>query len=91
MKTIPRMLISELVGLVVFGLMLLLPACTFDNSQAWVFLPVVFALSMWIPSIYEMRKNPAALQRRLRAGPVAETERCRRPFIRSNYIPTGGE
>ncbi len=54
------------------GLMLFLPAWTFDYWQAWVFL-VIFAVFTWIPGIYLMRKNPAALQRRMRAGPVAET------------------
>ena len=67
------MLTSGLVGLVVFGLMLFLPARTFDYWQAWVFLLVFFPLSTWIPSIYLMRKNPAALQRRMRSGPGAET------------------
>lgn len=72
MKTVPKMVVSELVGLVVFGLMLFLPAWTFDYWQAWVLL-AVFALSAWIPSIYLARTNPAALQRRMRGGPRAET------------------
>ena len=68
MKTIPQILIPGLVGLVVFGLMLFLAACTFDYSQAWVFVLVVFALSTWILSIYLMRENPVALQRRMHGG-----------------------
>jgi protein-S-isoprenylcysteine O-methyltransferase Ste14 len=69
-----------LVGLVVFGLMLFLPAGTFSYWQAWVFL-VVFVLSTWIPSIYLLRTNPAALQRRMRAGPVAETRTLQKVVI----------
>jgi protein-S-isoprenylcysteine O-methyltransferase Ste14 len=54
-----------------FGLMLFLPAGTFNYWQAWVFL-VVFALSTLIPSLYLLRTNPVALERRMRTGPVAE-------------------
>jgi protein-S-isoprenylcysteine O-methyltransferase Ste14 len=71
-KSIPKMLVLGLVQLVVFGLMLFLAAFTFNYWQAWVFL-VVVALSGWIPSIYLLRTNPVALQRRMRGGPAAET------------------
>ena len=80
------MLTSGLVGLVVFGLMLFLPARTFDYWQAWVFLLVFFPLSTWIPSIYLMRKNPAALQRRMRAGPGAETRTVQKVVIAILYL-----
>ncbi|HUH72635.1 MAG TPA: isoprenylcysteine carboxylmethyltransferase family protein [Mycobacterium sp.] len=46
--------------------MLFLPAWTFAYWQAWVFL-AVFTLSTWLPSIYLLRTNPAALQRRMHA------------------------
>ena len=80
------MLRSGLVGLVVFGLMLFLPAGTFDYWQAWVFLLVFFPLSTWIPSIYLMRKNPAALQRRMRAGPGAETRTVQKVVMAVLYL-----
>ena len=38
MKVIPKMLVSALVQPVAFGLMLFLPAGTFNYWQAWVFL-----------------------------------------------------
>src|SRR5271163_2534588 len=66
------MLIPGLVEFVVFGLMLFLPAFTFNYWQAWSFL-AVFGLSTWIPSIYLLRTNPIALQRRRHGGPTAET------------------
>jgi protein-S-isoprenylcysteine O-methyltransferase Ste14 len=71
-KTTLRTVGFGLIGLVMFGLMLFLPAWTFDYWQAWVFL-VVFSLSTWIPSIYLLRTNRAALERRMHAGPRAET------------------
>ncbi len=55
-----------------FGSMLFLPAWTFDYWQAWVYL-MVFTLSTWIPSIYLLRTNRAALERRMHGGPTAET------------------
>jgi protein-S-isoprenylcysteine O-methyltransferase Ste14 len=67
-------------GLAAFGLLLFLPAGTFHYWQAWVFI-VVFSLSTLIPSIYLMRTNPAALERRMRAGPIAEARTVQRIII----------
>ena len=72
MKTMTKGLVSAALGLVAFGVMLFLPAGTFHYWQAWVVLGV-FALSTWFPSVYLMRTNPAALERRMHAGPLAET------------------
>ena len=72
MKTLAKGVVSAALGLVAFGLMLFLPAGTFHYWQAWVFL-AVFAFYTWIPSVYLVRKNPAALERRMHAGPLAET------------------
>jgi protein-S-isoprenylcysteine O-methyltransferase Ste14 len=72
MKTLVKGAVSAALGLVAFGLMLFLPAGTFHYWQAWVFL-AVFAFYTWIPSVYLVRKNPAALERRMHAGPLAET------------------
>jgi protein-S-isoprenylcysteine O-methyltransferase Ste14 len=70
-KTISKTLVLGVVELVVVGLLLFLPAGTFTYWQAWAFLVVV--ISMWISSIYLLRAKPAALQRRMRGGPAAET------------------
>jgi protein-S-isoprenylcysteine O-methyltransferase Ste14 len=72
MKTIGKSTVSAVVGLLAFGLMVFLPAGTFHYWQAWVFI-TVFALSTWIPSGYLLRTNPAALERRMHAGPGPET------------------
>jgi protein-S-isoprenylcysteine O-methyltransferase Ste14 len=84
MKTVGKGLVSATLGLVAFGLMLFLPAGTFHYWQAWVFL-AVFALSTWIPSVYLMRTNPAALERRMR-GPLAETRTLQRILIAVIFI-----
>jgi protein-S-isoprenylcysteine O-methyltransferase Ste14 len=84
MKTAAKGMLYAALGLVVFGAMLFLPAGTFHYWQAWVFL-AVFALSTWIPSVYLMRTNPAALDRRMR-GPLAETRTLQRFVIAVLFI-----
>jgi protein-S-isoprenylcysteine O-methyltransferase Ste14 len=84
MNAVGKGLVSATLGLVAFGLMLFLPAGTFHYWQAWVFL-AVFALSTWIPSVYLMRTNPAALERRMR-GPLAETRTLQRIVIAVIFI-----
>jgi protein-S-isoprenylcysteine O-methyltransferase Ste14 len=83
-KTIPRMLAFGLVEPVVFGLILFTAAFTFNYWQAWVFL-VVFALSGWIPSIYLLRTNPVALERRMRGGPTAETRTTQKVVMGASW------
>ena len=85
MNTVAKGSVSAVVGLVAFGLMLFLPAGTIHYWQGWVFL-AVFALSTWIPSIYLTRVNPAALERRMRVGPVAETRMLQRIVIGVMFI-----
>jgi protein-S-isoprenylcysteine O-methyltransferase Ste14 len=84
MNAVVKGLVSAILGLVAFGLLLFLPAGTFHYWQAWVFL-AVFALSTWIPSVYLMRTNPAALERRMR-GPLAETRMLQRVVIGVIFI-----
>jgi protein-S-isoprenylcysteine O-methyltransferase Ste14 len=85
MKTVGKSLVSAILGLAAFGLMLFLPAGTFDYWQAWAFL-AVFALATWIPSIYLMRTNPAALERRMRAGPGPETRPVQKIVISIAFV-----
>jgi protein-S-isoprenylcysteine O-methyltransferase Ste14 len=72
MKTVGKFALSSILGLLAFCLMVFLPAGTLHYWQGWVFL-AVFLLATWIPSFYLMRTNPAALDRRMHAGPAQET------------------
>ncbi|OBB21212.1 hypothetical protein A5761_03695 [Mycolicibacterium setense] len=63
---------SVVVGFAVFGILVFAPAGTFDYWQGWVFI-AVFATVSTLPSIYLARHDPAALRRRMQAGPTAET------------------
>ena len=85
MKSIPKMLAFGIVEPVTFGSILFLAAGTFEYWQAWVFL-VVFAVSGWIPSIYLLRTNPVALQRRMRGGPTAETRAVQKVVMGSAWL-----
>ncbi|GHO88682.1 methyltransferase family protein [Dictyobacter formicarum] len=80
MKTGLQAVGTALIGLVVFGLLLFLPAWTFNYWQAWVFI-AVFTLATSLPSIYLALKNPAALERRMHAGPAAETRTVQKVII----------
>ncbi len=53
---------------------LFLSAWSVDYWQAWVFL-AVFALASFAITLYLMKQDPELLERRVRAGPIAEHER----------------
>jgi protein-S-isoprenylcysteine O-methyltransferase Ste14 len=85
MKTGIRVAASSVYGLIVLGLILFLPAGTLDYWQAWVFIGV-FTASTLVPTIYLARANPAALQRRMRAGPRAETRTAQKIIITGSFL-----
>jgi len=58
---------------ITMGLALFVSAGTLRYGQAWAYLGVFFGASFLI-TLYLMKKDPALLQRRLRAGPTAEKE-----------------
>lgn len=68
---------SMVFGLLFFAIALFVPAWTFHYWQAWVFIAVFMAASI-VPGIYLAVTNPAALQRRMKAGPTAETRPVQR-------------
>jgi protein-S-isoprenylcysteine O-methyltransferase Ste14 len=72
MKIALQALASAVLGVVFFGVLLFLPAGTLAYWQAWVFI-AVFVVATMVPSLYLAVKDPAALRRRMRAGPMAET------------------
>jgi len=80
MKTGLRLAARSLVGLVVFATVLFVAAGTIRYWQGWVFI-AVFTGATLLPSIYLLRNDPAALERRLRAGPAAETRHVQKIII----------
>lgn len=77
MKLVLQFIASFVVSVAVFGLALFLPAGTFDYWQAWVFM-AIFVTSTLGPSLYLAARYPAALQRRMKAGPTNETRPVQR-------------
>jgi protein-S-isoprenylcysteine O-methyltransferase Ste14 len=75
-----RVTLSSLASLVVFMVLLFLPAGTLNYWQAWAFLGV-FALVSLAPTIYLGRVDPATVERRMHAGPTAETRAVQKVVV----------
>ncbi|OMC37764.1 hypothetical protein A5740_00080 [Mycobacterium sp. GA-1841] len=85
MKIALQTLASAVFGLVALGLALFWPAGTFDYWQAWVFITVFIVCTIG-PSSYLAVKNPAALRRRMQAGPAAETRVIQKIVISATFV-----
>src|SRR5262245_42653684 len=72
-----RAWLSLVVTTLVMGLLVFVPAGTFDYWEAWLFLAVFFMLAVLVTRDV-MKRDPALLARRMRGGPTAE----RRPAQR---------
>jgi protein-S-isoprenylcysteine O-methyltransferase Ste14 len=80
MNTGIRVAASSVLGLAVLALLLFLPAGTLNYWQAWAFVATLTVVTI-VPSVYIARTNPAALQRRMHAGPAAETRTVQKIVI----------
>lgn len=85
MKTGIRVTTTSVGGILSWILILLLPAGTLHYWQAWVFI-AVFAVASIVPTVYLGRTNPAALQRRMRAGPRAEPRTAQKFIITGSFL-----
>lgn len=85
MKLALQTIASMLFGLLFFGVALFVPAGTFHYWQAWVFI-AVFMVATMVPSLYLAVKDPAALQRRMHAGPAAETRMVQKIVITGTIL-----
>src|SRR5690349_21382210 len=85
MNTGIRVTASSVWGILSLVLILLLPAGTLHYWQAWLFV-AVFTGATLIPTVYLARTNPAALQRRMRAGPRAEPRKAQKFIITGSFL-----
>jgi protein-S-isoprenylcysteine O-methyltransferase Ste14 len=84
-KTGIRVTATSIWGILSFGLILFSPAGTLRYWQAWVFI-AVFMVATIVPVIYLSRANPAALQRRMKAGPRAEPRAAQKFIITGSFL-----
>ncbi|MFG1931158.1 methyltransferase family protein [Mycobacterium sp. NPDC048908] len=85
MKTAIQSVATSIVGFGIFLLLVFAPAGTFDYWRGWAFI-AVFAAATLIPSVYLAATNPAALQRRMRAGPAAESRPLQKLIITFAFL-----
>ena len=72
MKVTFQLLASTIGAILFMGVILFVPAGTFDYWQAWVFI-AVFIVGTMAPTVYLAVKYPEALRRRMTSGPWSET------------------
>ncbi|MCV3205801.1 isoprenylcysteine carboxylmethyltransferase family protein [Mesorhizobium sp. YC-39] len=75
-----RTLKSAIVGLLVLAVIIFVPAGTLAYWQGWAFL-VVFTLSTNLIGVYLALRDPALLERRIKAGPGAENRPVQKGLI----------
>lgn len=85
MKAVLKVAFAGLIQLVAIAALLFIPAGTLYYWQAWVLLAVV-AATAFIPSIYLQVTNPAAMQRRMRGGPIAEGRTIQKIVMAGLYV-----
>jgi protein-S-isoprenylcysteine O-methyltransferase Ste14 len=79
-----RVAAQSVLGIVAFAALLFLPAGTFDYWQAWVFLAVFSTASL--STVFLVRKDPAVVERRMHAGPAAETRPVQKVVAAGVYV-----
>jgi protein-S-isoprenylcysteine O-methyltransferase Ste14 len=85
MKIAVQTLASAIFGLAFFAALLFWPAGTLNYWQAWVFI-IVFMAATLVPSVYLAVNDPAALQRRMKAGPMAESRTLQKLVITGTIL-----
>ena len=85
MALFAQMLKTTLLGWLVLGAVIFIPAGTFAYWRGWIFI-VVFSASTTIIGLYLALKDPALLQRRMKAGPAAETRPVQKAIISVAFV-----
>jgi protein-S-isoprenylcysteine O-methyltransferase Ste14 len=88
MKTALQSAATNIIGFAAFLVIVFWPAGTFDYWRGWAFI-AVFAAATMIPGLYLAATNPAALKRRMQAGPAAETRPLQKIIITFAFLSIG--
>jgi protein-S-isoprenylcysteine O-methyltransferase Ste14 len=75
-----RTLKSSVIGLIVLGLLVFIPADTLAYWQGWAFI-LVFTVTTNAIGLWLALNDPALLERRLKVGPQAETRPAQKVLI----------
>lgn len=89
MRALLKVVLAGLVQLGALAVLVFVPAGSLRYWQGWALLGV-FALSVWLPSIYIQITNPTALQRRMRGGPAAEDRTAQKIVMAALYGSLAG-
>ncbi len=89
MKLFLQTLTTIVLGALVLGACLFLPAGTFHYWQAWVFI-VVFALATNAIGVYLALRDPVLLERRKHVGPAAERHLVQKIFAWFTIVSLAG-
>ena len=84
MQLLIGMLRTVVIGLIVLGVLIFVPAGTLAYWQGWAFI-AVFAISTNIIGVYLTRHDPALLERRKKVGPSAETRPAQKIIIALSF------
>jgi protein-S-isoprenylcysteine O-methyltransferase Ste14 len=79
-KLIIQSIVTFVIGVILLGLLIFLPAGTLNYWQAWLFI-VVFMIAVSAIGLYLSLKDPALLERRKRIGPAAEQSPAQKIII----------
>ncbi|MBV9516322.1 MAG: isoprenylcysteine carboxylmethyltransferase family protein [Mycobacteriaceae bacterium] len=85
MGIVVRAALQSILGIGVFGALLFITAGTFDYWQAWVFL-AVFTIASIFSGAYFLTNDPAAVDRRMRSGPGAESRPVQKVVAAGIYV-----
>ena len=85
-----RLTTQSLLFLLVMGALLFLPAGTFDYWEAWVFIAVFIACNLPL-TIWVAINDPQLLERRMKAGPIAEKEKSQKIIMTIAFVAFTGE
>lgn len=84
MQLFIRMLRTIIIGLIVFGILIFVPAGTIAYWQGWAFI-AVFSVSTNIIGVYLALNDPVLLERRKKVGPAAETRPAQKIIIALSF------
>lgn len=89
MKTVLKIVASLLYGVVLYSVLVFVPAGTLHYWQGWAFVAIAMGLTT-VSTVWLAVTNPAALRRRMRAGPRAEGRTVQKVLVTALFLTSMG-